>query len=1163
MARRMLLRGRPIERAGWAAVISSAPAPEPRLRPGGVFVGRDAETAELLAGLDDAIAGRGSLFLVTGDPGVGKSRLVDELSERAPARGARVLWGRCWEGGGAPAYWPWIQVLRALIREIDTESVAALMGGGAADIAQMVRELYERLPNLPVPTAADSERARFSLFDSTTSFLKNVAAAQPLLVIIDDLNGADLPSLLLLQFLAGELRDARMMIAGIFRDGEVRRRPQVAHVLGELVGRAHRVPLAGLSEAEVARFIERAWGHVPSPDLAAAVHRKTEGNPFFVDEVLRLLRAEGAPERAELAAKGELGIPESVRQAIRRRLEVVPQGVEHALSVAAVIGREFNLSLLEVACEVSQDELLERLGEAGAGGILVEMPSVPGRFAFSHGLIRETLYDDLTPARRRQIHRRVAEALEGMHHTHPEPHVPELAHHFFQALPVGDVDKAIEYAARAGARALAQLAYEEAVEDFERALQALSLKGTPDEAARCELLLSLATALRRAGETAEAKQVFVRAAECARILGAPEQLARAALGYGGELAEEGVGLPGSIDETLVCLLEEALEALPPADGALRARVLARLSVGISWRATQDRVASLSRRAVEMAQPTGDPAALTAAVYSMRYALWGPDDLGERVAATDEIARLAVASGDRERRLQGMRWRVSDLLEIGDVAGVDREIEAHERLARELRQPLYLWHTELLRAMQAMMRGRVAEAERRTERALEAGRRAQSPFADVLHAAQMTEIWRLQGRLGGVEPAFRRYVEQFPEFPIVRAAHAGVLCELGRLDEARAELERLAAHGFDDIRRDHVWLACLRYVAIVCAALGDATRAAHLAAMLAPYAGRGIVTGLPACVWLGTVDLLLGRLAATAGDLEAAAGHFEAAIAFGEANALRAFTAEAQEAYARVLVERGGWGDRKRALDLLAPALATSRECGIALAGRIERLLGESPVGEPARAPAPGEPARAPASGEPAPAAAAGNVFRREGEYWTVAYEGAVLRLRDSKGMGYLAHLLARPGEELHSAELAAGTAGRAAQRPPVDRQDLLAVGFGDAGEMLDGRAKAAYRSKLSSLEHEVDEAEAWGDAERAAKARAEIDTITQELARAVGLGGRDRRAASEAERARVNVTRAVKAAVERIALASPELGRHLAATVKTGTFCVYAPDPRARIAWSF
>lgn len=550
--------------------------PPPVSLPGSVFVGRERELEELLAGLENAFSGHGGLFLLGGEPGIGKSRLADELASEARERGAQVLWGRCWEAGGAPAYWPWVQSIRSYIRDRDPEGVRVQMGSGLPDIAQMLPELRELFPDVPVPLPVESESARFRLFDSTTAFLRNAARAQPLVLVLDDLHAADTPSLLLLRFVAAELAESRIVLIGAYRDIDVEPDHPLAATAAELAREpaAHQLSLRGLSRPDVLRYIELSVGVRPSDAFVAAVHEETEGNPLFVGELVRLLAAEGRLEVPEGSAL-RFAIPQGIREVIDRRLRRLSEECIRVLTLASVLGREFDLQALARVAELEAVELLQVLDEAMAARVVTEVPGALGRLRFAHQLIRDTLYDDLAASRRLALHRRVGEALETLYAQNPEPHLAELAHHFFEAAPGGEVDKAIDYARRAGDRAARLLAFEEAARLYEMALQALELEQPRDEEARCELLLRLGDARARAGDMPAAKQTFLQAADVARRLSLPEQLGWAALGYGGRFVWEA----GRGDPCLLPLLQEALAALGEEGNALRAKLLARLAGG--------------------------------------------------------------------------------------------------------------------------------------------------------------------------------------------------------------------------------------------------------------------------------------------------------------------------------------------------------------------------------------------------------------------------------------------------------------------------------------------------------------------------------------------------------------------------------------------------------
>jgi DNA-binding SARP family transcriptional activator len=465
-------------------------AVERRREDAGGFVGREPELAELSSGLDDAFAGRGQLFLLQGEPGIGKSRLADEVVNRAARRGALVLIGRCWEAGGAPAYWPWTQALRAYVRAAEPGDVRQQLGASAADVARIVPQLYELFPGLAESGAADSEAARIRLFDSTASFLMRAAAERPLVLVLDDLHVADEPSLLLLRHVASSLEDSGVLVVGTFRDLD----PAVQAVettLAEL-GRLpvmRRVRLPGLDRGEVAQLAELTAGVAPAEQLVAELFAETEGNPLFVLEVVRLLAFEG-----RLGSKAPNGtpIPQTIREAIGRRLRTLSGECRRVLSLGSVLGREFGLVALERTADYTGiDRLLGVLDEAIAARVVEDLPGSFGRLRFGHALIRDTLYEEIPATHRRRLHLRVAEVLETLYAGNAEPHLAELAHHFSLALPAAAPETALEYAMRAGRRAADVLADEEAVRLYRLAVDILERTGVKDDARRRELLVLL------------------------------------------------------------------------------------------------------------------------------------------------------------------------------------------------------------------------------------------------------------------------------------------------------------------------------------------------------------------------------------------------------------------------------------------------------------------------------------------------------------------------------------------------------------------------------------------------------------------------------------------------------------------------------------------------
>jgi DNA-binding CsgD family transcriptional regulator len=908
-----------------------------------VFVGRRGEMEVLQAELEEALLGRGRLVMLVGEPGIGKTRTAQELSTHAILRGAQVLWGRCYETPGAPPYWPWVHVMRGYIQDKDAGVLQDMLGREATVMAEMVPEVRQLLPDLPpLLPLADPEQARFRLFDAVTTCLKRVAHEQPLVIIIDNLHWADWPSLLLLEFLTRQIGSSPLLVLGTYRDIEVSRRHPLTETLGELTRDRllQRIQLRGLSREDVGHFIASAAGGAPPQDLVGAVHRQTEGNPLFVTEVVRLLAQEGelSPEDSRQQRLLGLKIPEGVREVIARRLNRLSQLCNDMLGIASVLGREFALE--ELRCSLDEPlrgRHLEALDEALAARIIEESPETLGRFQFTHVLIRETLYDELTMPRRAGLHRRIGEGIEALYQSGLESHLARLAYHFGEASQTGEADKALAYAERAGARANALLAFEDAINHYERAIRVLDARQPVDAARRCELLLALGEAQSQAGEYPQAMETFLRAADVAKALGSLQAQGRAALGF-----EDSSWRPGLPGDEAVRLIEDTLSALGEGDSELKARLLAALSRALIFSGGLERAEITGQRAVQMARRIGDPATLAATLRGSLSARWRPENLAARLEAASEVIRLAEKAGDRGQVLEGMSWRLFDLIELGDLAAVDAQLEAHTRLAKALRQPFYLYVNVNFQAMQAIFEGRFAEGERLSQEALAIGQRLRGQDSLGVFAVQMFTLRREQGRLQELAPAVRHFVQVSPESSRWRPGLALIYTELNLKEEAWAEFETLAAHDFADIPRDGMWLTCMAYLAEVCAFLGDARRAAILSQALLPYARRNIVVGTTVACF-GAACRYLGMLAATMHHWEEAAGYFDDALEMNARLGAKPWLAHTQHQYALMLLARGQPGDQARAVSFLDEALRLSRERGMhSLEARVTTLLKQVP-----------------------------------------------------------------------------------------------------------------------------------------------------------------------------------------------------------------------------
>ncbi|HYB99465.1 MAG TPA: AAA family ATPase [Candidatus Limnocylindrales bacterium] len=1064
----------------------------------GAFVGRDLELAQLRRGWADACAGRGRVFLLVGEAGIGKTRLADEFAAEAAAGGSvRTVWGRCWESGGAPPYWPWIQILRGLAR-----------AGAPATPALDGREPSALGAALP-------EQARFQLFDETCSYLRSAASHTPALLVLDDLHAADLPSLLLLRFLARELRGARLLLLGTYREHEASQDPAVSQLLGEVMREGERLRLGGLTPADIERYLQQSAGAADS-SVADALHAFTDGNPLFVSEAARLLasRAAGAP-----TASPVLSLPPELRSVVRARVHALGAAAVQVLSSAAVIGRDFDATTLEcVTAELEPGAAVaDVLEEARGAGLLRATDASARSFSFSHVVVRDTLYADIDPARRCRLHRLVGETVEHLAGDAAELPLSTLAHHFLQGAAAGSALLAVDYARRAGDRAQTQTAYEEAAGHYERAIEVLPLcdvDAVERARLRCELLLGLGDAQWGMGNLPAMRQTFEIAALTARslppTLRAP-LLARAALGLGGRQQRSHLVL----DHGVVALLEEAIAGLGEQEPALRARLLARLAYALYLEPRSvERRRALCNEAVAVARAQADAATLRWVLSDQRWALWRPDNIEERLEIGREMTRLAAALQDREMAVNECAWRFVDLFELGDIVGVEAELAAYQKAARELRLPWYDWYAARFGALLAIVRGSFEEAEHLAEQGLQAAQRVQHQDAAVVYGTQILCLRSEQGRSSELEQVITAFVGQYPGVPIWRYTLASIYALQGRIAQARDELERAAGGRFADVPDSYLRLPALSYLSEACAFLGDAERAAILYRMMVPYAGRCIIVGFGAA-WRGLVDRHLALLALTTGDVRLAREHAGAALAMAQ---------------------------RLR-------ALPEEERCRAVLA-RLEEAPGAVTQSSPAAA-----------ATAAAPAAARRATFRHGGDFWSIEFSGRPVQLKAIRGLGYIAFLLRHPNRDFLVTDLVHLTEGEDAELALPDEADRPFLG--DAGEVLDGTATAQYRRRLFELRDELEDAEEAHDAARAGKVREEMAALAGVLAGGLGLGGRSRHASSAVERARVSVTKRISAARRRVAESDEALGRYLARTIRTGTFCSYTPDPDQPVQWTF
>jgi hypothetical protein len=984
--------------------------------------------------VEPARAGSGALVLLAGEAGIGKTRLATEAAAALAERGVRVVWGRCWEAGGAPAYFPWSQVFDALA--IDDPFATA----GAA---------------------LDTREQRLRQFEHAARRLCTAAADEPIAIVLDDLHAADLPSLGFLHALVRRVARARLLVLGTFREIEARQVPEVGAALARIGREGDVIALERLSRDETLAWIRDAIPSATDADVDR-VCAASDGNPLFVREVLRAARR---LDVRRLPAGLEAVIEESVGR--------VPDETRELLATAAVLGREIALADVAALADVPLDEAEAHLHVSCDAGLLEPVPGRPEAFAFSHVLVRDRLYAQLAASRRAALHWRAGEQLVARD-------LARAAHHLYEGRAAGSVARVVEVARDAAQSALARFAFEDAAR-----LAARGLELDPDDGAIvCALELIHAEAAIRLGDGDRGKALAVQAAARAAARGSPELLARAALVYGAELTT------GIVDPTMVRLLREALAALPEGvDDALRACVMARLATALTPPSTDDleTIRELAERAMAIAQRLGDPRALLFVGYHTTNARYYHLRPSERDAMLDLVVQQATALGDELVLTHVASYLFSNLRERSARSAADDVLAAFADRLAQFPSANYLWRLPMLRATHALLEGDFEAAERLGHEGLALAERHRIIGGQMAWAQHRVALAQACGDPRSIAPIADRLLALLQPSPLVFTGFkVWILAAVGRAAEARALIPSL------ELDRAH--FVSMMAVAEAAVLLDDRELAIGVHEVLAPTADHLYVFwgGPPCGTVIGPTSRLVALLAAYLGRTDEARRRYEQAIV------------DATRLGAVPLIELARAGLAKLGAPRAAVASAAAAETRARLA--------------------------------------------RSGEHWKLEYQGRASILTARRGLDHLTRLIAEPNRELHVLELSAADAD--GERPRERGEPLL-----------DAVAKAAYRARIDALRDTVERAEAARDTDVAERARGEIEAIAGELSRALGLGGRDRRTTTSADRARSAVTLAIRRAIEAIADVEPGLAGHLSSAVTTGAFCSYRPDPYAALIW--
>lgn len=874
----------------------------------GGLIDRHAEIDLLQDAFDSMVSGHGQIVLLAGEPGIGKTRLAEEMANYAGMGGATVLWARCHQDEGTPAFWPWSQIVRSSIRESALEEISTILGASAGPIAQVVPDVRTYLPDLPIPAEMDADQARVRFFDSMTTFLSRLSQRRPLVLIIDDLQWADRSSLMLLEFLAAEITSHRILLVITYREAEVGDKVPLIRTITRLsrLRSTHRLQLFGLEIRDTAQFSRMIAGRPLPEDLVKAVYQRTNGNPFFLREVVELLANEECHSDPSHRDRWGTTIPLGVREAVKLRMSQLSEDSRKVLVNAAVIGSEFQLDVLSAVSGETEDRLLDLLEEAVAVGVIVEDRGAPGRFRFTHILTQETLYEGLIAARRARMHARIGDAIEQLYASKSDSPYAEIAHHFYLAVSAGESKRAVEYLIRAGEQSMTRLAYAEAASQFRRAVEILEQYMPDLEPKMFDVLMMLARAEMAAGESRDARDSRLRSVEVARALGDPERLAMAAL--------EMVDIKSDYmdwranDET--SLLEEAFETLPEGDSPLRVRVMSQLAHTLVFNKapTELRTVSIEKEqlvqeAVSMARRIGEPHLVADALRAADVVLWTYEDVDERIAIARELLSLATETNDPQVELAARAQLIGEFLTKGLIHDADRELNTYEALAAKYQLPLNIWSATAKRAMRAYMGGELEKCEELIERARAIAQRSAPEVSRLNHLLQSFFILRTRDRLHEVEQTLTEEAANHPTEPFWQCLLAVVYADSRRYDEASEIIGKLLDQNPGTIPRDSYWLASLALLADASATSSDVAHSAALLALLRPHSSLFVCPGNHV-IFLGPVSHYLGRLAMTLERWDDAAKYFEDARIAEMAAGTPIFEAHTQAAVAELSAMRG-------------------------------------------------------------------------------------------------------------------------------------------------------------------------------------------------------------------------------------------------------------------
>lgn len=904
------------------------------------FAGRDEELTKLTQLWDATVTTRiRHTALIGGEPGIGKTRLVGEAARAVDAEGGLVLFGACSNGLGAP-YQPFVEALSAFARACPPALLGEVLGPLGAELTRLVPELVSLVPDLVGPVAAEVNTERHRLFEAVSEFLERLAAVQPVLLVLDDLQWATTPTLLLLRHVLAAARPAPLLIAATYRPTDLDRVHPLSAMLADLRRheRTSRISLEGLDEASTITLASVAADHeldADSQELIRRLHRECSGNPFFfwtmlthLVEIGLIVRRDGRWTHSENAFNAAL--PEGIREVVAQRLSSLSDATNSFLQIAALLGNAFDYGVVAEVAGGDLNAVLDAMDLAEQSGVITEQRHEFGRFAFTHDLLRRSLEEELSTTRRARLHWRIAQVLIDRYGDDLDGHLDEVARHATEGALAGDLDLARCLVERAGDAALEALAFEEAASYYD---DALGFVDPDDLERRVDLLLGQGRALYRSGNP-QYQSIVREAITLARDGDEADQFAEAVLGLHHDAH---INLSSVADAELRALLQEALEHGGAMAVGLRARLTSALALSLSL-SDRERAVELSNEAVRLARSSDEPRVLAKVLADHSWAITGPDTVHDRIVLGNEIIALARRLGDQVGMISGYSCLTEAWLELGDLDRAKEALVAGLKLAEDLRSPNSAWGFKVHQGSLVMLQSDVATIEQRAEEIMTAGTElaVESGTLKAVYSRLVFAVRYECGTLAELEAPLTAMVEEQPAMPWA-VVLAVIYAESGRADEARDILDRLAER---TARRDLAWVVLTMLASLVVAEVGDEDLADTLYRDLLPFAGRNSHDGAGTC---GPIDLALGRLASVLGRRTEAVGHFEDAAALCEKWRAPMWAAHTAYEHAKLLIDDAGTASDE-AIELLDACATTARATGqTRLLDRASSLLRSCPA----------------------------------------------------------------------------------------------------------------------------------------------------------------------------------------------------------------------------